>query len=342
MNQFGSGKIGGSGILIVENYNNKPYLLLFSGKSNDYDEPGGVLDEGEKSEETACRETREETCNIINIKPDELKMMVTPQYQVYIKTYLAYILYIENINIKDFEHNVKKVFKNCKDRHWKEKYKITRVPINNILQSIESNINLVYDIDHKAIMVRERTLAIVKKALKILTNINLSCPITLTRNITQNSKMRCLIGTYTYTLHKYEPITKQSTPQIAKPRIHEFGIYAIPNNTKLDLYITIIGFSNKHPPLKINLDYISNLSNIPWKIDLTKINIKNNRLYFQSRTLDKIANILANNNFQKIKGKKFSNTDWNILKNMLWSLVIVKKEKNGNITFGEKYLLNKI
>lgn len=356
--------IKGAGILIVEHYNDIPVLLLLSGKNKEYDEPGGTLDEGETPEQTACRECREETCNLINIKPDELDIIVSKIYRAYLNSYIEYIIYVKDININDFYHNAKLVFKNCADYHWKEKFRITRVPISNAYESIDNKLNITYDINNKPIMMRDRVIAILKTAKNILLNIHLSNPVPMYRNITQNNKMKCLIGTYTYTYHQYLPTKIQSIPKIMKPRNHNYAIYIIPNFTPeqkkllkkcndINIYILLVGFSNKHPPLKINLEYLSSLGKTNWKIKNEKINIKNNIMYLKSNTLDNFARILASNNFQKIGGPIYSKNDWvisvlcditddifKILKNVTWSLTIVKEQPNVKHIITEKYPMN--
>jgi hypothetical protein len=115
----------------------------------------------------------------------------------------------------------------------------------------------------------------------------------------------------------------------------------------------LAGFSNTHPPIKEFLSNLSKKGNIEWNINNKSITIKKNTIYFKSRTLDKIANLLADNMFKRIKGKKFSGIDWhisfpncaipsnmiNILDNLSWSFVIVRENKNGTYTWLEKYII---
>jgi hypothetical protein len=58
--------ITGAGILVVEFYKNTNcYVLFRSPHSKEYNDPGGLIDPGETPQESACRECREETANLL-------------------------------------------------------------------------------------------------------------------------------------------------------------------------------------------------------------------------------------------------------------------------------------
>ena len=100
------------------------------------------------------------------------------------------------------------------------------------------------------------------------------------------------------------------------------------------------------------LKYISSIGTKSWKINTKTIKIKHNKIYIKSKTLDNIADFLFNNNFQRVKGPKHTNTKWHItseceipanikqfLLNQTWSLVLVSRQ-NGVIQWLDRYPLN--
>jgi 8-oxo-dGTP pyrophosphatase MutT (NUDIX family) len=189
--------ITGAGIFIVEKYNDKKMVVLF-GKYGRYDDPGGSIDPGETPEEAACRETQEETANLVKINKDELSRI---SYPVLYQQYQSYIIYVEGLPSKDFYHNVTNIFhpiNGCKPDHWRESDKMTRVDLDLLINSANNNIDIMRDIDGRIIKVRGRVLGIVKKAKDIFSK--LSNPSMLYPNVNSKSDMACLIGTTTYTL----------------------------------------------------------------------------------------------------------------------------------------------
>jgi ADP-ribose pyrophosphatase YjhB (NUDIX family) len=193
--------LSGAGIFIIENFDNHQVALLFGMKNGEYNEPGGTIDPGEKPEVTACRETREETANIINIKPDELLKIAIP---IQHKQYMSYVIYLDKINTNDYYHNVKIIFNKCRPHVWKENNSIARINLNELIQNSHDNKNIMKDINGKNIFIRNRTLGIAKKINNILNN--LKKPITLYQNITLHSRLSCLIGTFTYTYKEHAKI----------------------------------------------------------------------------------------------------------------------------------------
>lgn len=354
-------QIKGAGILIIENYKNNLVVTLFGNKGKEYSDLGGTVDPNENYVVTACREAREESANLIKIEPNELKKIGIP---ITFMSYKVYIVYVKNLNMKAYQQNVKKIFQECNKRVWKENNDMVRIPLNKMLDAIKKNKKEVNDIDNKKIQIRGRTIKIIEKANKILRNMDKQIPHLLHQNVTLDNKMQCLIGTYTYTLKKQNPKTQKSTPQKS---IHPYAIYLVPhlkgkekelhkcNQEKGGIHIELVGFSKNHPPIKPNLEYLSKIGKDQWKINGESIRIKNNAIYFDSNTLDKIASYLTQNTFQKVKGERFSKVDWHIsmncaitekmlkiIKNTTWSLCIVRENDNKTYTWIDKYRVNKL
>jgi len=86
-------RISGAGVIILEKYKGINTITLFGKKNIRYEDPGGLVDTGEKTYETASRECREESANLINISSDDLKMLSGEP--VLVGSYMVYIIYIE-------------------------------------------------------------------------------------------------------------------------------------------------------------------------------------------------------------------------------------------------------
>jgi hypothetical protein len=346
--------IKGAGILIIENYKNNIVAVLF-GDKKEFSDLGGVLDDGETPLEAACREAREESANLFKFEPNELKKNSIP---ITILAYKCYIVYVKGINATDYRHNINQVLSDCRSRVWKENDTMVRVPLKELIKSVKSNDNFVTDVGGREIKIRPRAIAIVKAALNELGDIHLQEPYYLYQNVTLSSKMKCLIGTYTYTFKENKPKNKNSTPRKSNNR---FAIFIVPNlkgnDRKLHdcniewggLHVTLVGFSTYHPPMIPNLKRLSSVKDDLWKIDMSTMRIQGNAIYFDSDTLDRAAEFLARNTFQKVKGPKFSNVDWHItfncpittgvintLERVSWKFVIVE-ETSKDIIFYEEF-----
>jgi len=91
-------KITGAGILILESYFGKPVVTLFGNNNKSFGDLGGFKDRGETPEKTGYREGREESCNLIYIKPNDLKKYSTITQ---VHEYKVFILYIKNLSYQE-------------------------------------------------------------------------------------------------------------------------------------------------------------------------------------------------------------------------------------------------
>ena len=128
----------GAGILILESYNSNVVVTLFGMNNTNYSDLGGHIDHGETPQNAAYREGREESENLINIKPHELLQYGIP---IRLKQYLCYILYVTNLSSKDYMYNVNIIHNRCHENHtdvWKESNSMVRIPLNNIITSAQN------------------------------------------------------------------------------------------------------------------------------------------------------------------------------------------------------------
>jgi hypothetical protein len=363
----------GAGIFIIENYDSNIVATLFGNYGIDYSEPGGKIDIGETPEEAACRETREETANLIRIRPHNLHNAKT----VIVNNYIAYIMYLKDVNFQLFRHNVNKIFRDCISSHWKETTSVTRVSLKSLIEIAIRNTNYMSDINGAIIKVNNRTLGIVRKSIQLLNNITYTAyPLKLHANVVVASRMPCLIGTYSCTLSQIpypsQILSIHDMPNniMSKNKFktsYKYGVYIVPKlkpeNEKLHecmgkfggLHISLLDFSFHHIDLNKNIKKLSNAGINKWKINVNNFDIKNNILYFKSSNLDKIAKYLHDAGFQKIKGKFFGGEDWNIsfgecnipaniqeiFKRVSWSFIIIKYD-NNNYEWVNKYKVHRV
>jgi hypothetical protein len=356
----------GAGILIVESYKNSPVITLFGKHNSELNDVGGSIDPNESSEVAAARECREETGNLINIKPSELLQISMP---VLLRQYISYAVYVRNISAKDYNHNIKQIFGSCNSHVWKETNIMARFPLKDIIAAANSYSKTAIDVNNKQYLIRDRTMGLIRAAVPTLNKIIRSTPIELVKNRTSNSRMSCLIGTYTYTLQSTK-LVKVNNLQL--PLDKKYGIYIVPNldKTKLStsaytflnncgtwggLHTTLCGFSNKimYQNIKLFLDHVSKSGKKMWKINNSTIKIQNQTIFYKSRTLDIIADFLYNNcGFTKVKGKKYSGVKWHfsiektctipqdikaILANLTFSFVIVEINNSKELKWLDHY-----
>lgn len=346
----------GAGILIIESYKGAPVITLFGLNAMNYSEPGGTIDPGETPEQAAYREGREETANLIHITENELAQYSIP---IYLKQYVAYCVYVENLSFQDYAHNVNIIFSNCGARTWKETNSMVRIPVNNLIASAQNGVTNAYDVNGSIVSIHNRTLALVNYGANTILSLINARPIPLYRHLVTTSRMPCLIGTYTYTM------TAQSiyTP-IAMPANIEYAVYVAPNLSQRSdpfllncnptwggMHITIAGFHLSQPSPQHFLQHISNSGTQPWTITVNKIKVKGKTIYFTSNTLDSVAKFLYKSGFKKVKGPKYSGVKWhmtseckipsdikNMLKKQTWSLVLISRQ-NGVVNWLDRYPL---
>ncbi|QKF93724.1 NUDIX hydrolase [Fadolivirus algeromassiliense] len=348
--------LNGAGILILESYIGNPVVTLFGLNGMNYTEPGGGIEPGETPQDNAYREGREETANLVHINPNELLQYAFP---IYLKHYVAYVVYVENLSYQDYMHNINVIFNNCYGTTWKESNSMVRIPVNNLVASAMNSFNYAVDINGFSVPIRKRTIDLFKhNHTAIMSRLN-TMPIHLHRHLVTTSRMPCLIGTYTYT------ITSQSiyTP-VNMPGNIEYAVYIAPDLTQYSdpflvncnktwggMHVTVAGFHTKQPAPQKFLQHISNSGSQLWTISVDKIKVKGKTIYFTSNTLDTVADFLHGSGFKKIKGSKHSGVKWHItsecsipsnirtiLKKQTWSLVLISRQ-NGIISWLDRYPL---
>jgi len=350
----------GAGIFIVEYYNGTNMAVLFGNQGGVYNEPGGSVDPRETIEETAARETREETANLLSITPNLLRQISIP---VVAYQYMSFIVHVQGLSNSVYKHNLQIIMRNCHHHSWRENTSMIRVPLNRLIQNASNMMSYVDDMYGQRVRVRDRTMSVVRNSMNYL--IGLRTPIQLNQNVTLNSSISCIIGTHTFTVQNIVPKSISMTPY---QRSHQYAIHIIPHLKKNDkklhkkcgldhgkLAVSLVGFSRNHPPMNDALKILSKTGSKKWTINTDTIKIKDKTLYFESKTFDNAANILAQRSFQKIKGSHFSGIKWHIifdcdipvniieiLQKVHWYYTIVKLNSDGSTTRNEKYKVTKI
>ena len=152
-------KITGAGIFIVEFYKNENYIILVKSKNNLYDDAGGTRDINENPAETACRECREETRNLLNFNPSDLS------YNIVVKNYISFIVYVTGLSLNYYNHNM--TFTSMCPSYWNETDDIIRIPLREINISSLPIVHL----GKRTIILRKRTCDIIKILFPMLTKI---------------------------------------------------------------------------------------------------------------------------------------------------------------------------
>lgn len=218
-------KITGAGILLLELYKNNPVITLFGNNNKKFEELGGSIDKKETPVEAAYREGREESCNLVYIRPEELTKYGTP---VKNKEYVDYIMYIENLSHKDYHANMRKVHKKCKGHSWKETSEMARFHLNDIINAAQRKKNTVKDINGIKRDIRGRTTDIIRKSVDLLYHMYMNnYPALMTRQKVKKSRKKCLVGTITYTLAGRE-LTYYQKPKGKKQRLQPIIVDIIP------------------------------------------------------------------------------------------------------------------
>lgn len=312
----------GAGILLIEKYDND-YFFLFVGntKKNVYEDPGGKRDHGESPEETAVRECREETLNLINIFPKELKILGKPHK---IGNYVSFFLFVSGLHLEYHKINQFITKKNCSDSSWKEMDNIVRLPVEYFFDPKNSE-----NIDNNGHTIRNRTQKIVyKHTTAIKKIIKTDKPFKLIKRTTIDDS-NCTNNTISFGIMG---ITELTQNQI----FDKLEILVVPqfsNNeyNSLGIYINLCTISDNYEKIVQKIKNASFSGRLPWKID-QKID---NRFKFKSDLLKKIEKYLTNNNSRKIYSlsmpKKYPNDILNCIFAAKWSYSIIGNVPNSRI-----------
>lgn len=188
----------GAGIMIIEKYNNENVITLFGKKNNNtYADLGGVVDDPENYYETAFREAREESGNLIYITPSQLKKYGVP---IKLQKYRCYLMYITNLSTKDYYDNMSHIFKHCVDyscHTWKETNDVVRFPINQFINN-NTKVNSYVDTNKIKHKIRTRTIEIINQNIDKIQKMVKNPPIQLTRRRAVKTSIKCLNNTISY------------------------------------------------------------------------------------------------------------------------------------------------
>ena len=91
MSKIFKSKFSGAGIMIVEYYNNSLCFTFFQHRNNQFMDVGGLIDKNESPIETAIRECREESANLLNFKASDLN------HKIIIGSYVSFFVYVSGI-----------------------------------------------------------------------------------------------------------------------------------------------------------------------------------------------------------------------------------------------------
>jgi len=232
-----------------------------------------------------------------------------------------------------------------------------RIPLENITNSTS-----MIDIKGKKRNIRDRTVRILNAIIDTINFKLNSVPTKLYKHIVTNSKNNCLLKTYTYTLES----SSIYTPKMTFPTFdYHYAIYLYPNiiNVQQDpflavcnkplggIHIKLVGHHPQNPDPTSVLIYLSQLSPDDWTINDSTISVNQNIIFFNSFTLNKIADFFYLNKFQNIKGPNYTGNKWFIsadcyipenifymLRQLTWSYMIVNEYGNQiNFINGIKY-----
>jgi hypothetical protein len=135
-------KINGAGVIPLEYYTNKQsrrdiaIILFYDVYKHMFIDAGGSLSLNENIKMAALRELREESCNLFNLKEEDL------QTKVQTKSYVGYFVALnKNVRFKYYYNNLK-ILKERKNKNWYETSRITRVYLSDLVNKIKEN-NLV-------------------------------------------------------------------------------------------------------------------------------------------------------------------------------------------------------
>jgi len=136
----------GSGILVIDTFNNIPCVILFTKNNNKANDLGGSVDKKDKNdpdyiEKTAIREAREESCNVIQIRSvqilKQLPFIDIPHNTTY---YRCYILYLRHpFPSQAYYHNLKILLDNKSPLHLLETNNFVRIRLDELMNCYITN-----------------------------------------------------------------------------------------------------------------------------------------------------------------------------------------------------------
>ncbi len=134
----------GAGILPITLINNKYYFITFKLLNNLLSDAGGTIENKDDVINTACRELFEESAGLIKLDKTIIKnksIHIDISYKN--KYYRCYIVFIDNINIKTYNDNIKK-FNKFKYNPYSETKKLKLINLSLFINSKLDN-NVIID-----------------------------------------------------------------------------------------------------------------------------------------------------------------------------------------------------
>lgn len=169
----------GAGVLIIENYKKRiPSVILVQNKASKelMDIGGGtsMTKDMNKIINLAVSEAHEETCGLIRLNNETIRnsdFKDVNANKIGSKIYRSYVLRIDNISTKLFDHNCK-LLHSTKGipKHWKETLKLVHIPIDNIDFDtiLDRGNNKLRDVNDKEYKVIKRVRNVIKSHEELL------------------------------------------------------------------------------------------------------------------------------------------------------------------------------
>jgi len=200
----------GAGVLITEDYYTKqgeiiPCLILCRNKSSlIYMDMGGAYESKHQSlNVTASKELREESANLFNINPIHLSVFQDIPTSGSNKTfYRIYIIKINGVARKYYNHNKHLLDSSSIPRSWRETDQIAHIPIQgiNFTALTQRKKHIIKDIDNNDIQIHPRVKNILINSKSLISDTIKSKPLAKKKDIQIYKSKDFLNGTYCYNL----------------------------------------------------------------------------------------------------------------------------------------------